>query len=101
MEAFQQAASLPAQFLSFLPPQLAKSRPGCDRLEGEAHAQNPVVIEGVEAGDRNLLTRPHRQAQSPPKMNLADNQAGGKKHLLLAVVLTVVKENAIHFQFQP
>src|SRR5690242_3475269 len=70
-------------------------------LEGKAHAQHAVVIEGVKAGYSNLFACAHRQAQPTPEMNFAKHQAGREEYLLLAVVLSVVKEIPVHFQFRP
>src|SRR5690349_15912537 len=65
------------------------------RLKRKAHAQDPVVVEGVKACDRDLLARAHGQAQPAPEMNLTNHQAGRKKDLLLAVVLPVMKQDAV------
>src|SRR5690348_4726814 len=45
-------------------------------LEGKAHAQHAVVIEGVKAGYSNLFACAHRQAQPTPEMNFANHQVG-------------------------
>jgi len=59
------------------------------------------VIRGVEVCCGDLVSAPKRKSDSSPQMKAPQDEAGRYKILLLAIVLSVLKECRVELDFRP
>ena len=59
------------------------------------------MVRRVEVGRGDLEPPAEREADSPPQMKAPQDETGRHKILLLAVILSVLKERRVELYFRP
>src|ERR1700680_4337944 len=69
--------------------------------ERKADRQTCVVIGGMKVSGSDLVPAAERKAHSLPKVKAPDEQTRSHKVLLLAIILSVLKECRVELDFRP